>query len=315
MMRPEKSLTGSVIVVGSVTMDLTAYSVKDPALGETVLGESFLQVPGGKGGNQAISASMAGGDVYLVSCVGSDAFAIEVKAALAGHGVNTDFVTSVQGQTGVAHIRVDQSGQNSIVVVPLANSELTTTHIDEAFNKIEAPRVLLTQLEVRLEVAEYAIRKANARGLKVILDPAPARIIDETIWPLIDIVTPNESEAFTITGVEVVDIQSALRAGLWFTERGVEYAIITMAENGALVVWEDGHRIFAAMPVDAVDTTAAGDAFSGYLGAQLALGATLEQAVEHAVVAGAIAVTRRGASSSLPRKEDVREALMRLSNK
>jgi ribokinase len=315
MMRSEEVLTGSVIVVGSVTMDLTVYSVNDPALGETVLGESFLQVPGGKGGNQAISASMAGGDVYLVSCVGSDAFSIEVKAALAGHGVNTDFVSSVQGQTGVAHIRVDHSGQNSIVVVPLANSELTTAHIDEAFKRIDAPRILLTQLEVRLEVAEYAIRKASAAGLKIILDPAPARRMDETIWPLIDIVTPNESEAFTITGVEVVDIQSALSAGRWFNERGVEFAIITMAENGALVVWEDGHRIFAPMPVEAVDTTAAGDAFSGYLGAQLALGAELEQAVEHAVVAGAIAVTRRGASSSLPRKEDVREALRRLSNK
>jgi ribokinase len=293
------------MVVGSVTIDLTAFSERTPAPGETILGDSFFSVLGGKGANQAISAALAGGLVHLVACVGSDVFSDVVMSSLAEYGVNTDFVTRVDGPTGVAHIRVDGSAQNSIVIVPLANSLLTTDHIDCAFDGISQPTVLLTQLEVRAEVAQYAITKAHHAGVTVILDPAPARALDDAIWKCVDIVTPNETEAFVLTGIDVVDESSALRAGRWFTERGVRWALITLAGDGALLVWTDGYRHFEPLEVEAIDTTAAGDAFAGYLAAQLAQGLPLADAIDHAVVAGGIAVTRRGASPSLPTKNDV----------
>ena len=296
---------GSLMVVGSVTIDLTAFSERTPSPGETILGGSFLSVLGGKGANQAVSAALAGGLVHMVACIGSDVFADVVGGGLADYGVNTDYVTRVEGPTGVAHIRVDSSGQNSIVVVPLANSWLSTDHIDAAFLGIAKPTVLLTQLEVRAEVAEYAIKKAHHAGLTVILDPAPARALDDAIWTFVDIVTPNETEALILTGIDVVDDASALAAGRWFNDRGVTWALITLAGDGALLVGKDGHTKFEPLLVDAIDTTAAGDAFAGYLGARLAQGLPLDEAINHAVVAGGLAVTRRGASPSLPSKSEV----------
>ena len=301
--------SGGLVVVGSVTADLTAFSSRGPAPGETLLGDSFLCVLGGKGSNQAVAAALAGADVHIVACVGSDLFTGLVRDGLAGHGVNTAYLTQVDGPTGVAHIRVDSSGENSIVIVPMANAHLTTEHIDAAFLGIVAPKVLLTQLEVRVEVAEYAIRKAHEAGLTVILDPAPAQALDDDLWSFIDIVTPNETEAEVLTGIAVVDQATALHAGRWFTDRGVKWAIITLASNGALLVWAEGSQQFSSLAVDAIDTTAAGDAFAGYLGARLALGSALSEAIEHAIVAGGIAVTRRGASPSLPTKAEVDEVL------
>lgn len=293
------------MVVGSVTADLTAFSSRGPAPGETLLGDSFLCVLGGKGSNQAIAAALAGADAHIVACIGSDLFTDLVHDGLADHGVGTAYLTQVDGPTGVAHIRVDESGENSIVIVPMANAHLAAEHVDAAFLGIENPRVLLTQLEVRAEVAEYAIRKAHQANLTVILDPAPAQALDDELWSHIDIVTPNETEAEVLTGIAVVDQATALQAGQWFIDRGVTWAIITLASNGALLVSAEGSRHFRSLQVDAIDTTAAGDAFAGYLGARLALGSPLNEAIEHAIVAGGIAVTRRGASPSLPTKKEV----------
>lgn len=301
---------GGVLIVGSITADLTTFSSRLPVPGETILGDDFTLVLGGKGANQAVSAALAGANAQLVACVGDDLFARMVHDGLKAAGVGTGHVKSVRGPTGIAHIRVDASGENDIVMVPLANSSLGEEQIDAAFEEHgAASRVLLTQLEVPWALTQYAIRKGHAAGLTTILDPAPAATLDDSVWSLVDIVTPNETEAGVLSGVRVRDQASAVDAGRWFLQRGVRHAIITMAASGSVLVSADDVVYFPALPVTSVDTTAAGDAFSGYLGAALALGRTLPEAIVRAGAAGALTVTRRGASPSLPTREAVDDLL------
>ena len=299
--------SGGVLIVGSITADLTTFSPRLPARGETILGDDFTLVLGGKGANQAVAAALAGGSAHMVACVGTDLFSSLVTDGLRAAGVNTDHVRAVEGPTGIAHIRVDKSGENDIVMVPLANASLSVEQIDAAFAARGATsNVLLTQLEIPWALTQHAIRKGHNAGLIVVLDPAPApaTALDDAIWPLVDIVTPNETEASRLTGIRVSDAESAIRAGRWFNDRGARCALITMASAGAMLVSETESTHFDAIPVDAMDTTAAGD-----LGASLALGHELPNAINRAMAAGALTVTKRGASSSLPQCADV-EALL-----
>ena len=304
-MANEKSSQGGVIVVGGISIDLVAFAAKLPAPGESILGDDFKIILGGKGSNQAVAAALAGTTSTLVSCVGTDVFTDFATDALEGFGVDTAFVRQVEGPTGIAHIRVAASSQNNIVVIPLANFKITKTQVDDAFAKRPNAKVLLTQLEIPWEVNRHAISLAKSQGLIVVLDPAPASNPEPTAWELIDIVTPNESEAHSLTGIEVTDEQSAKLAGQWFLDQGVENTIITMGGSGVVLVNKHETRMFAAPKVQAVDTTAAGDAFAGYLGALLAEGSSLEEAIEVAVKAASISVTKLGASSSLPTRDQV----------
>jgi len=304
------NLEPGVVIVGSITADVTAFSDRLPEPGETLLGTGVTLALGGKGANQAVAAALAGANSYLVGCVGTDAFRSLVIDGLVGFGVDISEVRDVNDSTGVAHIRVDASGENDIVIVPMANSHLSTGQVDAAFRALAGrASVLLTQLEVPTSVAMHAIRAGSAAGLTVLLDPAPAAALDPDIWPFVDIVTPNETEARILTGISVVDLASAVEAGRWFCARGVRSALITLASAGAVLVTADDVLHFAAFPVTAVDTTAAGDAFAGYLGAGLAEGLGLADAVRHAMAAGALAVTRPGASPSLPSRSDVDQLL------
>lgn len=302
--------SGQVLVVGSATVDLTTFSPRLPGPGETLLGDSFSLVMGGKGANQAVAAARAGAETRFVGCVGDDLFAPLVREGLSAAGVELTHLREVSGQTGIAHIRVDGAGENDIVMVPLANDALDADQIDAALDEA-APTggVLLTQLEIPAAATAHAIRGARARGLTVVLDPAPARELDEQIWPLIDVVTPNETEAALLTGHAVEDREEAVRAGRWFLERGAGAALITMAGAGSVLLTRDEVHDFASHPVTVVDTTAAGDAFAGYLAAGLAGGQDLLAAIHRAGAAGALAVTRRGASPSIPSLGDVEELL------
>lgn len=295
-----------MLIVGSMSADVTAFSSRLPAPGETILGEDFTLVLGGKGANQATAVGRAGASAYMVGCVGDDVFATLVTDGLQAAQVDTTHVWSVPGATGIAHIRVDASGENDIVVVPLANTKLTEAQIDAAFaDRAASCSVLLTQLEVPWPLTRYALEQGRRAGLTVVLDPAPAAVLDPSIWPNVDLVTPNETEASALTGVPVVDRTSAVTAGRFFTDHGVRHALITLGRQGAVLVSADEVREIASIPVEAVDTTAAGDAFTGYLGASLAMGYPLPEAVTRAVAAGALAVTRRGASPSIPYAADV----------
>lgn len=295
-----------VIVVGSVTADLTTFSHRLPARGETIYGDDFTLVLGGKGANQVVAAGLSGGHASFVACVGTDLFHDLIIDGLTAAGVDITHVRAVEGPSGIAHIRVDDSAQNDIVMVPLANSALSVAQIDTALAEL-APTasVLLTQLEIPSPLAMHAIRAGRAQGLTVVLDPAPAIVLPDDIWPSVDLVTPNETEAALLTDVDVTDAASAERAGRWFLERGAGGAVITLAGAGALLVTPETVRLFEPFRVTPVDTTAAGDAFTGYLGAALAEGTDLAEAIVTASAAGALAVTARGASPSLPARADV----------
>ena len=301
----EQSTAGAVVVVGGISIDLVSFSKRLPVPGESIIGDDFQLLLGGKGSNQAIAASLAGSNSVLVSCVGEDLFTDFAKNTLKDFGVDTRFVNTVPGPTGIAHIRVEASGENNIVVVPLANDKLSTSQIDEAFEKTENPKVLLLQLEIPWELNRHAINLAKKNRVKIVLDPAPASKLEEQDWQLFDIVTPNESEASTLTGIRVTDPESAEQAANWFVERGVKNAVITMGGTGVLLASKEKVQLFAAPKVKVVDTTAAGDAFAGYLGALLAQGQDLETAIGVAVKAASISVTRIGASPSLPRRSEV----------
>jgi ribokinase len=295
---------GSVVVLGSICIDLAAFFQTAPTAGQTIIGDDFALVLGGKGSNQAIAAALAGSKSTLISCIGQDIFSDFAKDSLASFGVTTTNVKEVPGPTGIAHIRIDGTGQNNIVVVPLANSKITEQQIHAALENTDADTLLL-QLEIPWGLNVKAIEQAKSRGMRVILDPAPAQHLPEQAWGLVDIVTPNESEASAISGVKVQDFESAIKAGHWFVERGVASAILTLGDKGVVLVEKNRSQHFAAPLVKAVDTTAAGDAFAGYLGASLSQGMNLNDAIEFSLVAASISVTRVGASSSLPSRQEV----------
>jgi ribokinase len=295
---------GSVLVLGSICIDLAAFSAKAPTAGQTIIGDDFALVLGGKGSNQAIAAALAGSKSTLISCIGQDLFADFAKDSLSAFGVATDHVKAVPGPTGIAHIRIDAAGENNIVVVPLANSKISEQQIDAAMEHSDAD-TLLIQLEIPWALNQRAISLARAKRMRVILDPAPAQQLADADWQGIDIVTPNESEASAITGIAVQGVESAAEAGKWFISRGVGAAIVTLGAKGVALVTTEGSQHFPAPSVLAVDTTAAGDAFAGYLGAGLSEGKSLENAIDLAVRAASISVTKVGASSSLPSRGDV----------
>lgn len=290
-----------VLVVGSITADLTAFGPRRPRPGETLLGDGFTLVLGGKGANQAIAAARAGAPTSMVGCVGDDLFQEVVLGGLQREGIDTTHVGVVPGPSGIAHIRVDAHGENDIVMVPLANAHLSEEVVEQAVQaSLGHASVLLLQLEIPLPIAGYAARRGHELGMTVVLDPAPAAVLDDEAWAFADVVTPNESEASAITGIEVVDRESARRAGAWFVERGTRRAVITLGGQGAVCVDRLGHTEHAPFPTEPVDTTAAGDAFAGVLGASLASGLPWLAALERAMAGGALAVAVPGASPSLP---------------
>lgn len=299
----------SVIVVGSINVDVTVVADRMASTGETITGSALETGLGGKGANQAAAAARAGAPTTMVGCVGSDAFAEVALDGLRDAGVGVESVRMVDGGTGIAHIRV-AGGDNSIVVVPLANAQLSVEQAHEALDVTDAS-VLLLQLEVEQRVVLAAAERAHARGIRVVLDPAPAAPLPESIWQHVALVKPNEHEAGLLTGVEVTDAASAERAARWFLDRGVDAAIVTLGKAGAVLVDADGARTLAGHVVDAVDSTAAGDTFSGYLAASLADGASLDDAARRAMAAAAISVTRVGATASIPTGDEVDAFLAR----
>ena len=295
-----------VLVVGSINADLTAFTDRLPLPGETVAGTDFTLGLGGKGANQAVAAARFGAPTWLVGCVGQDVFADLTLADLAARGVCTDQVRRVPGATGVAHIRVDAAGRNDIVSTPLANSRLSRRQVDAALTALRGQvGVLLLQFEVPSDITAYAARAGRAAGLTVILDPAPAVGVAELAWTDIDMVTPNESEAALLTGAAVSDRAGAEAAGRWFVQRGVGLAVITLGGLGAVTVRSDRSATHEPFAVPVVDTTAAGDAFTGTLGSALAQHVPPEQALRYAMAAGALAVTKAGAGPSLPARQEI----------
>lgn len=295
-----------VVVFGSLNMDLVVRVPRMPQAGETLSAHGFLANPGGKGANQAVACARQGGQVQMVGRVGDDGFGAQLRTAIAAQGVNAGGVVATPGvSTGVAMIMVDDAAQNCIAVVPGANASVAIEDAEALRDRLADAGLLLLQLEVPMASVLRAAGIAKEAGCTVLLNPAPAQALPKGLWPLLDILVLNETEACLFSGLPLVDASNAADAAALLLRRGPRHVIVTLGEHG--VVWASaaGSRHFAAPKVRAVDTTAAGDTFIGALGAMLVEGRSMEEALAHAIRAAAICVTRAGAQTSMPSREEV----------
>jgi ribokinase len=296
-----------VLVVGSANVDFTVAASRLPGVGETVSGGTLLVNHGGKGANQAVAARRLGAEVRFVACVGDDASGRDIRAALQAEGVGVDGVmVTREAATGTALIVVDQQGRNQIVVAPGANWRLSAEHVRSRAEDFAWAQVVLCQLETPLDTLDVALGEARRRGLVTVLNPAPVRDgISDDVWRRVDYLTPNEGEAARLSGVPVENVRSAGAAARVLRERGVGTVIVTLGVQGSIACTAGGDVRTEAFPVNAVDTTAAGDSFNGALGTALAAGDALPDALRFASAAAALACTRRGAQPSLPTRAEV----------
>jgi ribokinase len=297
-----------IAVVGSLNMDLVVRAPHMPIPGETVIGSDFRTIPGGKGANQAVAAARLGAKVAMIGRVGDDDFGRSQLRNLGQLGVDTTHVmVDLETATGIALITLDARGQNSIVLAPGANMRLTKEDINAARGAIVQSDVLVLQLESPLEVVTYAIDIAHAEGVKVVLNPAPARPLPKETLARLDYLIPNESETALLTGIEVADLDSTKEAAKRLRDEGVDTVILTLGDRGAFLTSAEESVHIPGYEVEVVDTTAAGDAFVGGLAMALARGQNPAEAVRYANAAGALAVTRLGAQPSLPTRQEVEE--------
>jgi ribokinase len=295
-----------VVVVGSSNMDLVVKSSRIPVVGETILGGDFIMVPGGKGANQAVAAAKLGARVCFVAKLGDDLFGRQSLDNFKKEGLDTTHVTlSAEAPSGVALIMVDDAGNNVIVVAPGANARLTAEEVKKAESDIASSGAVVAQLEVPLDTVAFAGQLAQVAGVPFVLDPAPARRLPAELLKIVDVLTPNETEAQILTGIEVHDEPSARAAAEKLLSTGVKTVILTMGAQGFLLVDRDKVEFVTARQVDAVDSTAAGDAFTGSLAVGMAQGKSISEAALLANHVAALSVTRMGAQPSMPTLQQV----------
>lgn len=282
-----------ITVLGSLNMDLVTNVQRTPRVGETVLGQDLNKIPGGKGANQAVAIGRLGGTVEMIGAIGEDAFGEILLESLRESSVDSTKIQKKKGPTGVAMIMVNASGDNSIVVIPGANYLLESHDVNAISGDI-----LLAQLEVKMDVIKDAFKKAKDQGKYTILNPAPAKPLDDDLLQTIDLLIPNETELEAITGVKAIEEGCKI-----LHQKGVKEMIVTLGEEGSLYYDGEGFVSFDAMPVEAVDTTAAGDSFAGALAYSLDRGKAIPEAIQYATKVASITVTKLGAQSSLPYKE------------
>lgn len=300
----------AITVFGSLNMDLVIRTSHLPRTGETVLGGAFATFPGGKGGNQAVAAARLGAAVTMIGRVGADAFGRNLRDGLAAEGIDVSQVRVDQdAATGVALITVDRSGRNTIVVASGANMRVAVADMDAARALLTSSQVLLLQLEVPLEVVRHAVQVAHDAGCRVILDPAPAppALLPEDMYRYLSVVNPNEVEAQALTGISISDESDARRAAERLLDYGCRAVVIKLGERGAYAATDGVRAAIPAIPVDVVDTTAAGDAFAAGMAVALAEGKALVDSARFANIVAAISVTRMGAQPSMPIRADVEE--------
>ncbi|MBQ9138948.1 MAG: ribokinase [Alistipes sp.] len=294
-----------IIVIGSSNTDMVVRSERLPRPGESVIGNHFMMAGGGKGANQAVAASRMGHRVLFAAAVGNDMFG---DAAIAGYqrfGIDTSYIVRKTTPSGVALIMVDGAGQNSISVALGANDCLTIEDVMPALECVESGDIVLLQLEIPMATVDAVVDAATAEGARVVLNPAPAAVVSAQTLSKLYLITPNQTEAQTLTCVEVTDEASAQVAAQVLVSQGVERVVITMGSAGAYLYQDGKGIIIPAHKVTAVDTTAAGDVYNGALCAALAEGQSLEDALRFATKASAISVTRAGAQPSVPTREEV----------
>jgi ribokinase len=301
-----------IFVLGSLNVDLVQRVARLPVAGETISGDELQIFSGGKGANQACAAARLGGQVCMAGRVGDDAFGMRLKAELEQSGVDTTRVGTSKAETGAAIILVLPSGENVIVISPGANGTVTADTASEALSEGKAGDILLCQLEVPVEATVAALRVARERGMLGILDPAPARSIPREALSLVSILIPNQTEAAGMLNrheVESESVEAARELASELLRRGPEVVIVKLGREGCLVASDGEVTAIPGHSVRAVDTTAAGDTFSGGLAAELSRGEKLAVAVQFANAAAALCVTKPGAISSIPTRAAVLDFL------
>ena len=301
----------SLVVLGDINFALIAVTPRFPEPGESVIGREFYTSPGGKGGNQAVAAARLGARTKMVGRVGGDSFGQEMLDSMKGYGVDiSGIAVEPDVHSGIAHITIDSSGQNKIIMVPGANARCGEQEVARVRQGLEDAHILLLQMALPLEVSLKAAWEARRLRRQVILDPAPAGLLPADAYDLLDYLIPNETEASFLVGFPVTDPPSAMRAAQELLRRGMKAAIIKMGEQGACYASPQGEEFLPAFRVKAVDTVAAGDAFNAAFAVALAEGKELRDAVTWGMAAGAVAVTKPGAQDAMATREEV-EAMLR----
>lgn len=296
-----------VIVVGSSNTDLVFETPKFPADGETVIGGDFEVISGGKGANQAVSAARAGANVLFLTKVGDDEFGSNAIAIYNSEGINTSFIEKQKGvASGTAMIMVNQnSGENAIIVAPGANNHLNEQNIDEITDQITATTTVLCQLEIPLTTVAYLLKQAKSKNALTILNPAPYQEISLELLKDVDIITPNETETYGLTGIKLVDQESIERAAFSLLQMVNKAVIITLGDKGVYFIsHQQKGQFMPTSKVNAVDTTAAGDVFNGYFAAALQDN-ELETAIKLGMKSATLSVTRKGAQPSIPFRNEI----------
>lgn len=295
-----------IVVVGSLNVDLVVQAERAPGPGETISGQDFQIIPGGKGANQAAAVARLGGEVAMVGRVGSDAFGPQLLENLARLGVDTSHVRSdPEAPTGTALIIVESSGENRIIVVAGANGRVAPADVEASEEIISRAKAIVLQFEVPLATVECAMDIAIRHSVPVILNPAPAYAVPSSFLRKAEYLILNESETKVLSGLEVVGVSSCQEAADHLREDGVEVVVLTLGEQGSWLATGEGSWHFPTRSVDAVDTTAAGDAFVGGFAVSLTRNLSLPDAVRFANGAGTLAVTKFGAQTSLPTAQEV----------
>ncbi len=300
----------NIVVIGSSNTDMIIKVASLPKPGETVLGGEFSMAAGGKGANQAVGAARAGGQVVFITRVGEDMFGEQAVNGFIKDGINVDNVISDKtAPSGIALIFVDEKGENSIAVASGANANVSPVDIIAAKDAVASASILLMQLEIPIETVRAAAEIASDNGVKVILNPAPAQPLMDALLKQVSILTPNESEAELLTGIEVKDEKGAERAADRLLEKGVETVLITLGPRGVYAASSEFKGMIPAFSVKAVDTTAAGDIFNGVLAVSLAEGKSLLDSVRFSNAAAALSVTKLGAQTSAPYRPEIESFL------
>lgn len=297
-----------IVVVGSINLDLAVGAERIPKVGETVTGKTFNTYLGGKGANQAVAVAKLGYPVVMVGCVGDDAFGTQLRKGLADAGVDTTGVHTVEGPSGIALITTGSHGENNIVVVPGANKHLEPALIESATPLLERAAMLLTQLEVPIDTVDYLAQFAERHNIPLMLDPAPARDLPLSLLRRTSWITPNESEIQELLKRKISSDNDYYAAAQDLLSCGPKNVLLKIGSRGSLVAQRDGLReMVPAFPVDAVDTTAAGDAFNGGFSVGLMKGMNIVESARFASAVAAISVTRPGAQRSMPVLQEVEE--------
>ena len=296
----------NICVIGSLNMDLVVNVDTMPKPGQTIIGSNFKEVPGGKGANQAVAMARLNGNVSMIGKVGEDGFGQTLINSLKNDKVDTTYIQTSKGATGVALITVDKNAQNSIVVSPGANFEVKEDDIDNNIEAIKNSDIVVLQLETPLNTIKYALNKAKELNKYTILNPAPAVKLDDEIIKNVDLLTPNETELEILSEMKIENEDDISKATNKMIEKGVKEFIVTLGSKGSLYINKEKSMFKKAYKVEAVDTTAAGDSYTGALAVALSQDKNIEDAMDFASKVGALSVLKEGAQSSLPTLEDVK---------